>query len=169
MNRPSFDDPAGELCAITFSERDIRDAARLLGRIKAAELSLRPGNFTGERPGQSHPDPHQQELIRRAQDALSERRRRHKIFGSAMFGEPAWDMMLILYIGQHYQRQNIGRLADIAGVAATTALRWLDYLEQHQLLEREPNPTDARSMFVRLSEKGREALDTYFSETVATG
>lgn len=102
----------------------------------------------------------------RAGEILSNRRRRHDIFGKAMFGEPAWDMLLLLYAIEHGERQTIGRLGDLAGASKTTALRWFDYLEAQKLVQRDPHPTDKRAAFVELTDKGRDALELYLSGTL---
>ncbi len=81
-----------------------------------------------------------------------------------MFGEPAWDMLLILYIEQGGPQLTMGRLARIAGASATTALRWIEYLEGQGLTRRQSHPTDRRTFFVRITDRGLQALDLYFSE-----
>ena len=86
-----------------------------------------------------------------------------------MFREPAWDMLLVLYTEQNLRRLNITRLTQFSDVALSTALRWLDYLEQHQLVRREPHPTDNRVFYVELADKGSKMLDSYFSEIPNAG
>jgi len=77
-------------------------------------------------------------------------------------------MLLALYIfdlcGPKF---TVSKLTEFAGGPATTALRWLDFLEENALVERVEHPTDARVSFVDLTDQGRSALDTYFSETIA--
>lgn len=107
-------------------------------------------------------------LMRRARDTLANRRRRQDIFGRAMFGEPAWEMLLLLYITEPGPRQSISRLADESGASRTTALRWIDYLEGQGLIRREAHPNDRRVAFVQLTEKGRESIELYLSETSPT-
>jgi DNA-binding MarR family transcriptional regulator len=95
------------------------------------------------------------------------RRARLHVFAKSMFGEPAWDMLLHLYINADYgTRHSVGCLSDLSGAAPTTALRWLDYLEKEKLVAREPNPTDRRTEFVQLTEKGRSAMAQYLSGTI---
>ena len=59
-----------------------------------------------------------------------------------MFGEPAWDMLLVLYTEEGRERQTVGKLINAAGHAPTTAQRWLDYLETQGFVRREPHPVD---------------------------
>lgn len=39
-------------------------------------------------------------------------------------------------------------------LATATGLRWIEYLDQEQLIRREPHPTDARAVFVELTDMG---------------
>jgi len=86
-----------------------------------------------------------------------------------MFGEPGWDILLILYTEENTNRLQVSRLVTASGSPATTGLRWLDYLESQQLVCRQKHPTDRRIELVELTDKGRTALDSYFSETVTKG
>src|SRR4051812_21439685 len=77
---------------------------------------------------------------------------REKMFNERMFGEPAWDVLLALYIiDRDRRRVNTRELSGLAGVALTTTLRWLDYLEQEGLICRTPNRFDQRMVYVELS------------------
>lgn len=82
-----------------------------------------------------------------------------------MFGEPGWDILLILYTEEDARRQTISHLATACS-PMSTGLRWLDYLESQQWICRRPHPTDARVDFVELTDKARNALDSYFSEAL---
>jgi DNA-binding MarR family transcriptional regulator len=105
-----------------------------------------------------------------ARGILHSRRRRSLMFNPSMFGEPAWDMLLILYASMtDGSRLSVGRLSSLAGAPPTTALRWLDYLEMERLVVRESNPDDRRSDFVDLTDKGRSVMEQYLSETSESG
>lgn len=86
-----------------------------------------------------------------------------------MFGEPGWDILLILYTEEDESRQTISRLATAAGSTMSTGLRWLEHLESQEWIRRRPHPTDGRVDFVDLTDKGRNALDSYFSEILMMG
>lgn len=105
-------------------------------------------------------------LQRQARNIIANRRRRHDIFGKGMFGEPAWEMLLLLYAFESEARQTITRMADLAGASKSTALRWIDYLEAQRLIRRDSHPTDRRAAFVELTEKGRQAIELYLSDTL---
>ena len=101
-----------------------------------------------------------------ARSAYRERRRRGEIFADpALFGEPAWDMLLDLFIAAKERKRLPVTSACIgAAVPATTALRWLTVLEEKGLIMRENDANDARRVFVRLSTEGYEKMVAYFSD-----
>lgn len=87
---------------------------------------------------------------------------RERSFDHNMFGEPAWDILLVLYtIDGDRRRLNTRELARLANLALTTALRWLDFLERRDLIVRKANTFDLRMVDAELSDKGRTAMDNY--------
>ena len=101
----------------------------------------------------------------RARIILHSRRVRERYFKRAMFGEPAWDILLVLYIADlSGTRQTIGKLAEWIETPLTTAVRWIGYLEKERLVERQPHPTDKRTVYIQLLPKGRQAMGEYLSE-----
>jgi DNA-binding MarR family transcriptional regulator len=136
---------------VNFTREDREDAARLLTLIigKArADQTVR-----------------QFETVPVARALLDDRKRRSAIFNPGMFGEPAWELLLNLYINDRAgPRLTIGKLIQVAGLPQSTSLRWLDYLEDQRLIVRNEHPTDARTAFVELTDKAREALASYLSQ-----
>jgi len=98
------------------------------------------------------------------------RRRRDKIFGTeTLFGEPAWDILLDLFIAAKEGRRVSVMSACIgAAVPSTTALRWISALEREGLLLREDDADDARRTYVMLSPCGYEAMVEYFDTASRT-
>lgn len=107
-------------------------------------------------------------LVERARQTFIQRRRRARFFNPGMFSEPAWEVLLALYIEHNGRRLTIAQLTEYVGLPSTTVLRWLDYLEDQQLVARRSNPMHGRTILIELTEKGRTALDLYFSETPAS-
>lgn len=101
-----------------------------------------------------------------ARSTYRDRRRRADIFADpALFGEPAWDILLDLFIAAKERKRLPVTSACIgAAVPATTALRWLTVLEEKGLIMRENDSNDARRVFVRLSAEGYEKMVAYFSD-----
>ena len=82
---------------------------------------------------------------------LKLRRNRDRFFDASLFADPAWDILLELYassLGQY--RMSVSSLCAGAGVPATTALRWINHLEEKGLISRRPDPTDGRRCFIML-------------------
>lgn len=102
-----------------------------------------------------------------ARQTYEDRRRRSKIFRSeALFGEPAWDILLDLFIAAKERRRVSVTSACIgSAVPSTTALHWIAILEKQGLLVREADPSDARRVYVKLSASGYGAMLEYFSSS----
>lgn len=142
---------------VELSSRDLEDAARILSTITSARSTEEP---------RVH-DAGDNRAIQRAAAMVESRERRKKFFNASMFGEPAWDVLLALYLAEASGvRTNVNTLTLSAGVAPTTALRWIDYLENQQLVRREKHPTDARASIVRITDKAQRALELYLLETL---
>lgn len=93
------------------------------------------------------------------------RARRQRIFGSAIFGEPAWDMLLDLYLATLQRRaESVTSLGLASGVPATTALRWINLLEEDGWIVRMPDPHDGRRVLVSLSSKARSAMELFVNQ-----
>jgi DNA-binding MarR family transcriptional regulator len=82
-----------------------------------------------------------------------------------MFAEPAWEMLLLLYLSEGGQRQSQTSLCELSGASRSTGMRWIEYLVREGLVTRKNHPTDKRRNFVGLSDKGRDLLELYLSET----
>ena len=123
------------------------------------------GESGGDAPGTTGiaTSPEQRQVLREhARKIRFSRELRGKSFDQNIFGEPAWEILLALYtIDCDQRRLNTQKLSKLANLALTTALRWLDYLEEQDLIGRKPNPFDQRTVTVELSDKGRAAMDHY--------
>jgi DNA-binding MarR family transcriptional regulator len=103
--------------------------------------------------------------LQRATRILAARQARRKFFSPAMFGEPAWELLLVLYLAdEQCTRLTITSLCHNSGFPSTTALRWLHFLEGKQLVSRVPSPVDKRIHYVDLTDTARLALDRYLLE-----
>lgn len=100
------------------------------------------------------------ELIARAEMIFRERQRRNRFFNRSMFAEPAWDMLLAIYIMQGH-RVNVATLVSMVGVPQTTGLRWLQYLEKERFVRRVPDPDDRRQVSVHLLDHGFARIEAY--------
>ena len=100
-----------------------------------------------------------------AQGEFHNRRRRDSLIRYDLFAEPAWDMLLDLYI-QHHRGQPVAvdRLCTSAGAASTTALRWLGLLIDRELVIRSSSAADDDIIRVALSERGIEEMERYLRD-----
>ncbi len=118
----------------------------------------------------SHSDVDAEKLIAMARNSIRARRIRKTALPQEMFGEPAWDMLLSLYVGSRSgARQTVSNLGLSSGSSPTTALRWIDYLESHALVARRASPTDRRVTYVDLTAAGLAAVESYFEKLLAEG
>lgn len=143
---------------VSLDERDVDDLHRLLGKLR--DRSPASGTQDAEVP-----DGEKLKLEQRARRLLENRRKRIEIFGAQMFAEPAWDMLLLLFLSGRGRRQTQSSLCELSGASRSTAMRWIEFLARRDLVRREDHPTDKRHNFVTLTEKGRHLLDLYLSET----
>jgi DNA-binding MarR family transcriptional regulator len=161
INRADLQGDERRSITLKLNQGDARKLARLLAvmtdELESQAIGSSPtvvSSFTREA------------LIKRARQLLNDRRRRTRHLGQAIFGEPAWEILLILYVEHDRRRLTVSNLTGASGVPASTVLRWLAYLDSQGLTIRSDHPTDARISYVDLTEKGLEALDSYFSETL---
>lgn len=106
-------------------------------------------------------------LLRIAKFSLLARQGRTAFFSRAMFGEPAWDLLLNLYIAESSgTADSVSSLARSADIPVTTALRWIEYLEKKRFVERQQSDADRRLSMVKLTETTRERLERYFADVL---
>ena len=150
---------------VTLTRKDLSAARRLLRILVGIDRSIATALENDARPPQPFVGD-REILVERARVVFRNRRRRSKIFGSSMFGEAAWDMLLALYIMERSgPRHTVGDVMKLSGTPTTTANRWLAFLVSHGLVQREEHPTDRRTSFAKLTDLARTKMDEYFSET----
>ncbi|WP_324741837.1 hypothetical protein U8326_01105 [Tsuneonella sp. CC-YZS046] len=82
-----------------------------------------------------------------------------------LFGEPAWDMLLDLYINTRRGRLvSITSLCIASAVPATTALRHISLLEERGLLQKIPAKHDRRVSYVELTEHAYQAMECHLAD-----
>ena len=88
---------------------------------------------------------------------------RRKELDSEILGEPAWDILLALFVVDNDRRRlSVTELAKMTQTPPTTALRWVAVLENRELVRRRQNPFDQRVVHVELTDKGRRSMESYF-------
>lgn len=146
---------AAELQAIAAA---LLPAIDPIGADEAAPPAPDPSDYTLLGPAE------QDHIVNLARSFYRGRRLRSDIFNDGqLFGEPAWDMLLDLFIAEADGKQLSITAACIgAAVPTSTALRWLVILEDRGLVRRENDPSDARRVFLHLTGDGYASMMNYF-------
>ncbi|QXF12965.1 MULTISPECIES: MarR family transcriptional regulator [Sphingopyxis] len=105
----------------------------------------------------------------RAEQEYANRRRRERALPGDLLGEPAWDMLLDLYVQKARARPvSVHSLCIAAMVPPTTALRWIDKLLACGLVERRRCERDLRVVHIELTGRGMTAIEAHFAGTQAS-
>jgi len=107
-------------------------------------------------------------ILQACRQTYEYRRLRDEFFGASdLFSDPAWDILLDLFISDLEGRDlSITDACIGAAVPMTTALRWIVILEQRGLACRENDQRDARRVFLRLSAHGRDIMTRYCERVI---
>lgn len=85
---------------------------------------------------------------------------RAKAFGDELFWDPAWHMLLDLYLAYCLKGTvSVSSLCIASRGSMTTALRWIAVLERSGLVQREEDPFDRRRFFVSLTPDGLKRVE----------
>lgn len=103
--------------------------------------------------------------LARAKLHYKSRRKRDLIFGSKdLFGEPAWDMIVDLFIASEEGiRVSVSSLCIASAGPMTTALRWISILENDGIIFRVADENDARRVFLFLSDDAKDRVRSHFN------
>lgn len=121
---------------------------------------------TSTRRGNGTPRNGESPLAARAKEIYEARRRRHDLLPEAadLFHEPAWDLLLDLFIAR--EKGDVVAVSSAcigAAVPATTGLRVLAALAERGAVLIEPDPFDKRRKIVRLSDATRRRMSEFLS------
>lgn len=90
------------------------------------------------------------------------RRMRERFFEEELFADPAWDILLDLMASRlEGTKVSVSSLCIAAAVPATTALRWIKSMTDQGYLERRADPTDARRVYIHLSDVSAQKMAQY--------
>lgn len=99
------------------------------------------------------------ELLVLARSMYRFRRHREAEFGPNLFSDPAWDILLDLFIaGEEGKKVSVSSACIGSCSPATTALRHLGTLVEKQLVIRKANEGDSRFVWVELTPAGYEKV-----------
>ncbi len=141
---PARADAAREIAALSASIMlEVERLREQLAHLRSG-LPLSPDGLpTLARPRRPH-------TVRRSDAAfvaayLRTRDCRGSCFPDGLFADPAWDMLLAIFIAAAEQEcLTVSQACQASRVPISTAIRWIDLLEAKQLVRREPDPKDGR-------------------------
>jgi hypothetical protein len=98
--------------------------------------------------------------VKKAADLIEITRRRSRLVSVAnLFADPAWFIMLDLFVRQHSGLQtSVSSACHASFSPVTTALRHLAILTERNIIEREYDPVDQRRVFVKLTEEAKAEI-----------
>ena len=90
---------------------------------------------------------------------LKLRSQRDAIAGPSLLSDPAWDMLLDLFVGHITRRDVSVTSACVASRRpATTSLRYIGRMAKQGLIRREKDCNDNRKVYLRMTEKAFRAV-----------
>lgn len=99
-----------------------------------------------------------------AQAILQLRRQRKEEFDGLQFGEPAWEMLLELYVRDASGTvSTVAELLAASNAPASTAARWLAQLDRLGFVTRRSHPADPKTEFVDLTAEAKAALERHLA------
>jgi DNA-binding MarR family transcriptional regulator len=141
--------------AAEFASRWISEYPEALTQEHLFSIGSPPQVPSGDSADAAPPEP----LLERAQWILRVRRSREGLFGRAMMGEPAFDLLLCLYLRSGQRETSLTSLARPAGIPYSSAMRWIDYLADKGFVARTKSRRDRRATTVHLTSAGRAVMD----------
>ncbi len=155
-----FQDNA-DLSALGLDGKELSTFVSLLSRLISTSTEAKEG--PRKMPEQS--------LTAIAENLYRFRRRRDALmatkFGTDIFADPAWDIILDLYIhNSKNQDVCVTSACAAAMVPITTALRYITVLSDRGMIERSKNQKDGRSYLLRLSPEAAHIVEELLTELV---
>jgi hypothetical protein len=110
------------------------------------------------------------DLAEFARQLLAARKQRDRYFDPVLFSNPAWDILLNLYVADAEGRGvNVLESCTASTVPQAVALRWLAYLRQEEMVVETSDPLRPRNTVIRLSDQTRLAISSYLGSLVSLG
>ena len=103
-----------------------------------------------------------EECERLVEQVLAARRLRTSVFKSGLFSDPAWDILLNLYLSElRHESVTMAGLAEATGLSQATTSRWLDVLAREGLA-RFRSCTENRDQSIGLTPMGASGMRRWF-------
>lgn len=107
----------------------------------------------------------------RVADALIQQRKTRKRFlPASLFHEPAWEILLNLYVAHRRGTPlNVKHLVSLVDAPVTTSQRWIDQLVHMKLLNRVVDVQDRRRLEISLASTAVQAMEDYLRSLSQVG
>lgn len=113
---------------------------------------------------------HSADLTEFARLILAGRKQRDRYFDPMLFSNPAWDILLNLYVAEAEGRPVTVLESCLAStVPQGVAVRWLGYLKQEEMVIEISDPVRPRQTVIRLSPQTRMAVSSYLGSLTSLG
>ncbi len=131
--------------------------------ISAMERHMRYGRrYRRPLPGRLIPT---EPMMERARLAYEIGARRRLAFGAGLFSDPAWNILLDLFLSDEGGRDlSVTAVCIGSRSSSATALRYITLLAQRGLIDRIADELDGRRTYVRLTAKGWNAMVRLFED-----
>jgi DNA-binding MarR family transcriptional regulator len=104
------------------------------------------------------------DLLSAARRMATARRVRDQVFGFGLFLNPGWNILLELFVaGEEGRNVTIKSACVAACVPQSTALRHIAHLIDVRLAIRAQHPSDARSAYLKLTDRGRTRMVAFLT------
>lgn len=101
-----------------------------------------------------------------AETLLRQRHARAKFLPPSLFHEPAWEILLSLFVAQRRgQVVNVKQLVEQVDAPVTTSQRWIDTLAHMKLVHRLVDASDRRRIELSLTEHALSVMERYLRWT----
>ena len=113
---------------------------------------------------------HKSDLTDYARLTLVGRKQRDHYFDPMLFSNPAWDILLNLYVADAEGTPvSVIDSCVASPVPQGVALRWLGYLKQEEMVIETPNSAQPRQTVIRLTDQTRLAVSAYLGSLISLG
>jgi Fic family protein len=135
-----------------LSAAELKDLRKLLEREKRRSNLANSSDFTEGPEGQIN-------HTKLAERIYRARRDRERVFDDEIFADPAWDLLLDLFVRSSRNEQvSISSACHAASVPEATALRYLKALTEKNYVERISHPNDRRSTTLKMTPLGSNLM-----------
>jgi len=113
---------------------------------------------------------HHADLTLFARQILAGRKQRERFFDPVLFSNPAWDILLTLYLADAEGRAlHTPESCAPSTVPQGVVLRWLAYLKQEEMVIETPDPAQTGRTLIGLSDQARATIGAYLGSLVDLG